>query len=434
LSYEDKTSSADSKSDRESQNTSSRTLSWEELGLSGELLQLVAKAGYAEPTPIQQRTIPLGLGGKDIIASARTGSGKTAAFCFPMFEKLKGRKGTYGLILCPTREIALQTQQTIELFGNPLGIVSVSLIGGTDIKADKAALNGHPQIIVGTPGRICDHIDRGNLWLEFIEILVLDEADRMLDMGFAKELSRIVNEIPNSRQTMLFSATFSSTIEQLARKILYRPERIAIGSSRAVPKTVEQELLWVNEANKRRELIRILRRETGTMIIFTKTKDGASRLFRTIHAAGIVESTYISSNKSQTYREEALQGFKEGKYRVIVATDVAARGIHVENVGFVINYDLPMEPEDYIHRIGRTGRQDARGKAITFVTPDDVRTLERIEKLIGQRIPERFVPDYIPEKERKPRRHSSKPGGGSGKPRKRFGSSSSGGGGRRRPR
>ena len=408
----------------ESNTSKTPALSWGDLGLSAPLLELVKKAGFAEPTAIQQRTIPIAMKGGDLIASAKTGSGKTASFCFPLIERVVGRKGTYGLILCPTREIALQTQEAIEIFGNPLGVTSVSLIGGTDIKADKKALNNHPQILVGTPGRICDHIDRGNLWLEFIEILVLDEADRMLDMGFSKELARIVSQTAATRQTLLFSATFSATIEQLARKILRTPERIAIGSARAVPKNVEQQLLWVNEPSKRRELIRFIKRESGTVIVFTRTKDGASRLFRAIHAAGIFESTYISSNKSQSYREEALQGFKDGKYRVLVATDVAARGIHVEKVAFVINYDLPMEPEDYIHRIGRTGRQDEKGKAITFVTPDDIKILERIEKLIGERIEEEFADDYV--KETAKRSSSSRP--------RRTGGSSSGSSGARKPR
>jgi ATP-dependent RNA helicase RhlE len=410
----------------DSNTSNAAPLTWSELGLSQPLLDLVKKAGYAEPTAIQQKTIPIAMAGRDLIASAKTGSGKTASFCFPLIERVVGRKGTYGLILCPTREIALQTQEAIEIFGNPLGVTSVSLIGGTDIKADKKALNNHPQILVGTPGRICDHIDRGNLWLEFIEVLVLDEADRMLDMGFSKELARIVSQTAATRQTLLFSATFSATIEQLARKILQKPERIAIGSARAVPKNVEQQLLWVNEPSKRRELIRFIKRESGTVIVFTRTKDGASRLFRAIHAAGIVESTYISSNKAQSYREEALQGFKDGKYRVLVATDVAARGIHVEKVGFVINYDLPMEPEDYIHRIGRTGRQDSKGKAITFVTPDDIKILERIERLIGERIEEEFAADYVREEKRssKPRSGGARRSGGSGSKTSRSSSSS----------
>ncbi len=365
-----------------------KSTKWGRLGLCDDILALVDQAGFKEPTEIQEQTIPVVLKGRDLIGSARTGSGKTASFALPMIESLIGRKGTYGLILSPTREIALQTQEAIRIFGSPLGVNAVALIGGTDVKADEEALGSGPQILVGTPGRICDHLERGNLWLEFIEMLVLDEADRMLDMGFSKEVNRIVNELPKNRQTLLFSATMAPDVETLARKILHNPERIAVGKSLTPPVTVEQQIVWVDEVRKKRELLRAIEREKGIILIFVSTKDGATRLWRSIHAAGVEDSTYISSNKTQQYREEALQGFKDGKYRVMVATDVAGRGIHVDNVALVINYDLPREPEDYIHRIGRTGRQENKGRALTFATPKDRKFIAAIQKMQGGMIRE----------------------------------------------
>lgn len=364
---------------------------WDSLGLSPDLLERVETAGFTSPTEIQARTIPLAVQGHDLIASAKTGSGKTAAFSLPLIEKLKGRRGTLGLVLAPTREIALQTLETMRTFGEPLGVTSIALIGGTDLKADEKALALYPHVIVGTPGRICDHLERGNLWLEFIEYLVLDEADRMLDMGFAKELNRIVKELPANRQTLLFSATIPPSIEKLCREILHRPERVAVGSALSVNRNVSHEVLWVPEKFRRRELIRFLERHDGTAIVFTKTKDDCTHLWRSIHAAGIHESTYISSNKSQAHREEALEGFKTGRYRVLVATDVAGRGIHVENVGCVVNFGVPEEPEDYIHRVGRTGRKDQRGKAITFATPAEAKKIRRIEEVLKERIPARYA-------------------------------------------
>lgn len=387
----------------------SAPLDWDTLGLAPEILKRIHEVGFKSPTPVQAQSIPVAITGKDLIAGARTGSGKTAAFCLPMIQRLMGRKGTYGVILCPTREIALQTLETLKIFGEPLGVTSCALIGGTDVKADIIAIRTVPHVIVGTPGRICDHIKRGNLWLEYIECLVLDEADKMLDMGFAKELNEIISQTPSSRQTLLFSATIPPTIEQLANKILKSPKRIQVGKTGvSVSDSVDHEILWMNDRAKKRELLRLLRDFKGTVIIFSRTKDGATLLWRQIHAAGIHESTYISSNKLQVHREAALKGFKEGEYRVLVATDVAGRGIHVENVGLVINYDLPMEPEDYVHRIGRTGRKDAKGLAVSFCTPHDLKQVEAIERLIKKRIPERFTRDFEP-----PTKGSKSEGGGS---------------------
>ncbi len=397
-------------------------LEWSAMGLAEPILELLDKAGFKKPTPIQVKSIPIALKKRDMIAGAKTGSGKTASFCLPIIQGLMGRKGTYALILCPTREIALQTLDTLKIFGEPLGITSCALIGGTDVKADSIALRSGPNVIVGTPGRICDHILRGNLWLEYLEYLVLDEADKMLDMGFSKELNNIVAQTPATRQTLLFSATIPPTIESLANKILRNPVRIRVGAAGvSIPDSVDQELLWVNEHSKKRELLRLLRDFKGTVIIFSRTKDGATMLWRSIHAAGIEDSTYISSNKLQVHREAALKGFKDGEYRVLVATDVAGRGIHVENVGLVINYDLPMEAEDYVHRIGRTGRKDAKGIAVTFATGHDLKQIEEIEHFIKMRIPERFTRDFEP-----PAKRSAS--GGSGGARRSSSGSRSGAG------
>ncbi|MCC7440224.1 MAG: DEAD/DEAH box helicase [Bdellovibrionales bacterium] len=360
---------------------------WRDLGLRPELLQLIETAGYNFPTMVQVKAIPLAIEGEDIIGSARTGSGKTAAFCFPMVHRLFGKKGTYGLVLAPTREIALQIQETLVLFAHPLGLTSVCLIGGTDLKADARALLEYPNIIVGTPGRICDHLEHGRLWLDFIQFLVLDEADRMLDMGFSDQLAQITGACPTDRQTMLFSATMGGPVRDLAERILHTPKSVIIGKPLEAAKSISQKLIWTTEDGKKRELLRLLgRHPEASVIIFVRSKDGASRLWQTLHSAGFHNATYISSNKAQVHREEALNGFKAGRYKILVATDVAARGIHVENVAFVVNYELPMETEDYIHRIGRTGRKDNTGTAITLATGRDRRDIAAIEKLLGQKL------------------------------------------------
>ncbi|HUP58620.1 MAG TPA: DEAD/DEAH box helicase [Bdellovibrionota bacterium] len=359
---------------------------WDKLGLSAESLELIRKAGFTSPTPVQAESIPVALTGQDVIASAQTGTGKTASFVLPMVERFKGRQGTFGLILSPTREIAQQTQATLELFGTPCGVRSIVLIGGINMRLDTIALDTYPQIIVATPGRLCDHLDRGNIWLDYIEMVVLDEADRMLDMGFSDQLNRIMEDVPSSRQTLLYSATIPPSVDSLARKILRNPARVAIGKPLSAAKTVEQSVLYMKEEAKNRELLRMIRKEPGSIIVFTRSKDGATRVWRSLHSAGVYDATYIHSDRLQAHREQALAEFKEGKYRILIATDVAGRGIHVDGVAHVINYDLPLEPEDYVHRIGRTGRAEATGKATSFITPRDRRLLQAIEKLLGRKI------------------------------------------------
>lgn len=362
-------------------------LNWQALKLSSGTLELIAKAGFESPSPIQFQTIPLALRGLDIIASAQTGTGKTASFVLPMVEKFFGREGTLGLILAPTREIAQQIQATLEIFGAPQKIRSIALIGGVDMKIDIQGLQSYPQIIVATPGRLCDHLDRGTLWLDFIEMVVLDEADRMLDMGFSTQLAKIMEEVPTKRQTLLFSATISPEVGRLANKILRNPSKVTVGKSQSAAGGVEQRVIWMEEASKSRELRRLLREETGSIIVFTRSKDGATRVWRSLHSAGIYDATYIHSDRLQSHREQALAEFKEGKYRILIATDVAGRGIHVDDVAHVVNYDLPMEADSYVHRIGRTGRAGSTGKATTFATHRDRRLILEIEKLLGKAIP-----------------------------------------------
>ena len=367
---------------------------WRDLGLDPVILEVIAKAGFTRPTPVQAQTIPIAIQGTDVIASAQTGTGKTASFVLPMVQQFRGRQGTFGLILAPTREIAQQIHATIEILGAPLGIRSIVLIGGIDMRHDTTALNTYPQIIVATPGRLCDHLDRGNIWLDYLEIIVLDEADRMLDMGFSAQLSRVMDDVPSNRQTMLFSATISPSVQRLADKILHKPERVSIGVPLSTAGGVEQRVLWMSEESKNRELQRIMRQEAGSIIVFTRSKDGATRVWRSLHSAGVYDATYIHSDRLQAHREQALAEFKEGKYRILIATDVAGRGIHIDNVAHVVNYDLPMEAENYVHRIGRTGRAGLSGKSTTFATQRDQGAIREIEKLIGKPIPAEYTSSY----------------------------------------
>jgi ATP-dependent RNA helicase RhlE len=370
--------------------------SWDSLGLSEDALKLIRNAGFDTPTPVQTGAIPLALEGFDVIASAQTGTGKTASFVLPMVEKLAGRQGTFGLILSPTREIAQQTQATLELFGKPRGVRSVVLIGGIDMRIDNEALQNYPQVIVATPGRLCDHLDRGTVWLEYIEMVVLDEADRMLDMGFSAQLSRIMLDVPKNRQTLLFSATIPPSVDALAQKILHEPKRVAIGKPLSASASVEQHFVYVDEESKNRKLRELLQREKGSVIVFTRSKDSASRVWRSLHSAGVYDATYIHSDRIQAHRELALEEFKSGKYRILIATDIAGRGIHVDDVAHVINYDLPYEPEDYVHRIGRTGRADAKGHATSFVTHKNFPMLKTIERLLKTKIEVEGAPGSTP--------------------------------------
>ena len=417
--------------------TDKKSSTWAELGLSQEMIDVLLNAGFQAPSDVQVAAIPPALKGEDLIVSARTGSGKTATFALPMIEYIVGRKGTTGLILAPTREIAQQIHATFEKLGKPRGIHSAVLIGGIDYRYDKEALATRPEIIVATPGRLCDHIERGNLWLEFIEIVVVDEADRMLDMGFTQELNRIVKELGPNRQTLMYSATMPPSVEHLARQYLRdSAQRITVGSASKPASSVKQKLIWVKEEHKKSRLCRILEEEKGPVIVFVRTKDGASLLFRSLHSRGFHDVTAMHSNMEQKHREQALASFRDGTVRILIATDVVGRGIHVEAVAQVVNYDVPLEAEDYTHRIGRTGRITvdgtvAEGLATTLATPRDRPLVRAIEEMMGSPIEAEFADNTIRDIILSGARDDSAPERGRGGPRGGGRPSRGGGGGSR---
>ncbi len=356
---------------------------WNELNLSSEMLTLIENAGYKAPTPVQCQSIPLVMEGLDVLVSSQTGSGKTASFVIPVVERFKGKNGTYILALSPTREIAQQTGAVFEAFGKPLGLRTVVCIGGASIPVEKEALASSPHIIVATPGRLCDHLERGNVWLDFIQCLIFDEADRMLEMGFAKQIDTITEQIPKQRQTLMFSATFAPRVEKLARSVMNDPKEVTIVKSEASTPKIEQRLLWLYEEKKMPALMRLAQDEPGTIIIFAKSKERVYQVWRSLHGKKD-DVTYIHSDLTQEQREAAIAEFKSGRYRILVATDVMGRGIDVDDVAHVVNYDVPREAEDYIHRIGRTGRRGKSGHATTFAIPvKDEQGIRAIEKLRG---------------------------------------------------
>ncbi|MES2526317.1 MAG: DEAD/DEAH box helicase [Bdellovibrionota bacterium] len=365
-------------------------LSWNDLKLTDEMMKLIEAAGYKSPSPVQAQSIPLIMDGKDVLVSSPTGSGKTASFVIPVVEKWKGKNGTYILALSPTREIAQQTGAIFEQFGAPLGLKTVVCIGGASIPVEKEALASSPHIIVATPGRLCDHLERGNVWLDFIQCLIFDEADRMLDMGFSGQIDKITEVLPKERQTLMFSATFAPAVEKLARNCMIEPKAVSIAKTLESTPKIDQVLHWVDERGKARLLKKIVREETGTVIIFTNAKERVFQVWRELIDDKAIEACYIHSDIPQSQREAAIADFKSGKYRVLVATDVVGRGIDVDDVSHVVNYDVPKEAEDYIHRIGRTGRRGKTGIATTFAIPGkDDRTINEIAKLRGVTSPDK---------------------------------------------
>lgn len=366
---------------------------WSELELSPEMLKLIEEIGYEYPSEVQAKTIPLALAGKDVLVSSQTGSGKTASFVIPIIEKFKNKNGTYILALAPTREIAQQTGEIFEKFGKPFGMSVAVCIGGANLNDEKAVLALSPHIIVATPGRLCDHLERGNLWLDFIQCLVFDEADRMLEMGFAKQIDTITEQIHKSRQTLMLSATFAPPVEKLARKSMNNPEQVVIAKTEKSTPKIEQTLFWLPEDKKLSKLVQLLTDEKGTVFIFVNSKEKTFQLSRLLAHRGIHDVTYIHSDLQQEHRELAVSDFKSGKFRIIIATDVMGRGIDVDDVAHVINYDVPKEAADYIHRIGRTGRRGQTGHASTFAIPGkDDKAIEAISKLRGKTTPAKPVP------------------------------------------
>ena len=357
------------------------------LGLSPKVLEGVTAAGYTDPTPIQLRAIPLLMAGRDLIGCAQTGTGKTAAFALPILSRLEQRGALRALVLEPTRELAAQVETAIHDYGRFTNLRTAVVFGGTGYGRQDQVLRQGVDILVATPGRLLDQIKRGMVKLNQIEILVLDEADRMLDMGFMPDVRRIIERCPRARQTMLFSATIPPEIEQLCKFALRHPETVEIGLRRSAAETVTHALYPVASDQKEVLLEELLKRtDFDQVLIFCRTKHGAVRVARKLHQQGRAVAV-LHSNRTQREREKALSGFRDGRYEVMVATDIAARGIDVEQISHVINFDVPHHPEDYVHRIGRTGRAQSVGDAFTIMTGEDVREVAAIEHFIGQKIP-----------------------------------------------
>jgi len=366
-------------------------MSFSQFGLSAKLLQGVHAMGFTEPTKIQNLAIPPAMEGKDVIGCAQTGTGKTAAFVLPILQKLTQGAPTVSsrhpraLILTPTRELAQQVHTAVEDFGRPVQIRSVCLFGGVTIGPQIKLLLRACDIVVATPGRLLDHLDRRTVDLSHVEILVLDEADRMLDMGFINDVRKIIGRIPQQRQTMLFSATVSDEIAALAKTLLQSPVSVDAGGRHNPVEAVGQRFFSATRETKMGMLLHALSSSAmESVLVFSRTKHGADKISRRLEHTGIA-SAAIHSNRSQAQRDKALQGFKDGRFRVLVATDIAARGLDVTGISHVINYDIPQEGEAYVHRIGRTGRAGATGEAITFVGDEDRQFMRRIEQFTGKR-------------------------------------------------
>jgi len=378
-------------------------------GLSDPLVQGILAAGYTAPTEVQSQAIPAAIAGKDIIGCAQTGTGKTAAFVLPILNRLSHehppkRRFVRSLILTPTRELALQIEKSILRYGRFLNLRTLTIYGGVNIKGQFNALHRGVDIVVATPGRLLDHMQRRTINLRRVEVLILDEADRMLDMGFIRDVRKIIAALPKNRQTMLFSATVTPEISSLAAGVQKSPLMIQIGRPRNPIDTITQHVYLVEKERKISFLLHLLQDgQLSSVLIFSRTKYGADRIQRYLERADIV-SVAIHSSLNQNQRERAMDGFKTGKYRVMVATDIASRGIDVTDISHVINFDVPTFPEDYIHRIGRTGRAEATGDAITFVSRDEHNYLRRIEKFIGREFTPVECPGFTYTKP-----HTSKP-------------------------
>lgn len=369
------------------------------LGLSPQVMKGVQAAGYTQPTPIQKLAIGLALDGHDVIGCAQTGTGKTAAFVLPMLHRLEQDKASRhgvprALVLTPTRELCQQVKEAVVVYGKFMSLRAVSVYGGVSMVNQVKLLRRGADIVVATPGRLLDHMQRSTIDLSGIRMLVLDEADRMLDMGFIHDVRKIISQVPHDRQTMLFSATLSPEINGLAANVLRDPRTVQAGERRNPIETIEQHFYNARKESKMDLLCHALSAENmGSVLVFSRTKHGADKICRRLESKGTA-AVAIHSNRSQSQRDRALDGFKRGTYRVLVATDIAARGIDVDGISHVINYDIPHEAEDYIHRIGRTGRAGASGDAITFIDREDAPFLRRIEQYVGKRIPVRDYPGF----------------------------------------
>ncbi len=381
-------------------------MSFNTLGLKAELLRAIETQGYTTPTPVQSQAIPAILKGGDILAGAQTGTGKTAAFTLPMLQRLsesgaettaKRKRAVRALVLTPTRELAAQVAESTQNYGKHLALKSTVVFGGVNIKPQIDKLRQGVDIIVATPGRLLDHATQKTVDLSQIEILVLDEADRMLDMGFINDIKKILAKLPSTRQNLLFSATYSNEIKQLAQQLLNDPTLIEVARQNTATETVSQLVHPVDRARKRELLTHLIDRgEWKQVLVFTRTKHSANRLSKQLEQSGITAAA-IHGNKSQAQRTKALKSFKTNDIRVLVATDIAARGLDIDQLPHVINFELPNVAEDYVHRIGRTGRAGNEGEAISLVCVDELKLLSGIERLINREIKKEIIEGFAPD-------------------------------------
>ncbi|RKP49127.1 DEAD/DEAH box helicase [Trinickia fusca] len=407
-------------------------MSFDSLGLSEPLVRAVNELGYTSPTPIQKQAIPAVLAGGDLLAGAQTGTGKTAGFTLPILQRLASanangapaRRAVRALILTPTRELAAQVEESVRAYGKYLKLKSTVLFGGVGINPQIDALKRGVEIVVATPGRLLDHMQQKTIDVSSLEILVLDEADRMLDMGFIHDIKRVLARLPAQRQNLLFSATFSDEIKALADSLLDAPALIEVARRNTTTELVDQKVYPVDRDRKRELLTHLIRQHDWfQVLVFTRTKHGANRLAEQLTKDGI-SSLAIHGNKSQSARTRALAEFKDGTLQVLVATDIAARGIDIDQLPHVVNFDLPNVPEDYVHRIGRTGRAGASGEAVSLVCVDEKQLLKDIEKLIKRTVPQEVIPGFEPDPNAKPEPIQQRRGqqqGGARKPREEQG-------------
>jgi ATP-dependent RNA helicase RhlE len=387
-------------------------LTFETLGLSADLLRTVAEERYDQPTPVQAEAIPLVLAGRDVLAAAQTGTGKTAAFVLPILDRLRAHANTSfsparhpvrALILVPTRELAMQVDESVRTYGRTVPLRPAVVYGGIPIEPQIKVLRGGVEILVATPGRLLDHVGQRTVNLGQVEILVLDEADRMLDMGFLPDIRRIIELLPPKRQNLMFSATFSEDIRRLSSTILNNPATVEVAARNTAAEGVRQLVYPVDRDRKERLLAHLIRKEDlRQVLVFTRTKLAASRLASVLDREGL-EAVAIHSDRSQPERTRALEGFKNGTIRVLVATDVAARGLDIEELPHVVNFELPWNPQDYIHRIGRTGRAGLSGDAISLVSIDEVDLLRGVQRLLKRAIPWTVEEGFVPDRNVEPR-------------------------------
>jgi ATP-dependent RNA helicase RhlE len=400
-------------------------MSFENLGLSADMLRAVSEEGYTVPTPVQSQAIPYILQGRDVLAGAQTGTGKTAAFTLPLLQRLaqsstgakvQGRRPIRALVLTPTRELASQVEESVRIYGRHLPLTSAVIFGGVNINPQFSMLRKGVDILVATPGRLLDHLGQGSLDLSSVETLILDEADRMLDMGFIRDIRRVIAVLPKKRQNLMFSATYTDEIRTLAETLLTNPASVEVARRNTPAEKVSQRVFPVDRERKRELLSSLIHNgDWRQVLVFTRTKHGANRLAKQLEQDGLSTSA-IHGNKSQAARTKALAGFKAGEVRILVATDIAARGLDIDTLPHVVNFELPNVPEDYVHRIGRTGRAGAEGEAISLVCVDEDEFLRNIERLLKRKFDREVIPGFEIDprikaepvfKARQPRGHTS---------------------------